>query len=159
MGNWPISRPWEQQPQAAETARDRNLQQLKEAAEKLDRMAPEQVRPQGCTAGGAMASLLQDRRQTHGAFTDHARLTQGLKRTMHLGKNWDTIPEDMKEALEMIQHKIGRILSGDPACQDHWADIEGYARLVSQRLLGSGQNQTAGLGRSPLPPSPLPPLR
>ena len=78
--------------------------------------------------------MLQERRQTHGAFTDHASLTQTLKTMMRRGKNWDALEPDMKEALEMIQHKIGRILNGDPAYQDSWVDIEGYARLVSQRL-------------------------
>jgi hypothetical protein len=43
------------------------------------------------------------------------------------------------EALEMIAHKIGRILSGDPNHQDHWDDIAGYAKLVSERLQGKPQ--------------------
>lgn len=97
-----------------------------------------------------VTKVLQERRQTHGAFIYHACLTQALKRAMRESKNWDTLPDDMKEALEMIQHKIGRILSGDPAYQDHWVDIEGYARLVSQRL---------GPDLSQQPPSPLPPQR
>jgi hypothetical protein len=83
---------------------------------------------------GKVNRILQDRRQTHGAFTDVAGLTQLLKTAMRRGKNWDMLEPGMKESLEMIQHKIGRILSGDPAYPDHWADIEGYALLVSQRL-------------------------
>lgn len=41
---------------------------------------------------------------------------------------------DMREALEMIAHKIGRILAGDPAYDDSWVDIAGYATRVAERL-------------------------
>jgi hypothetical protein len=34
----------------------------------------------------------------------------------------------------MIIHKIGRIVTGNPDVPDHWLDIEGYARLVRDRL-------------------------
>jgi len=34
----------------------------------------------------------------------------------------------------MICHKIGRIVNGDPNYYDSWADIAGYAKLVSDRL-------------------------
>ena len=34
----------------------------------------------------------------------------------------------------MIAHKIGRIINGDPDYDDSWADIAGYAKLVSDRL-------------------------
>jgi hypothetical protein len=40
----------------------------------------------------------------------------------------------MREALEMLAHKTGRILNGDPAYADSWHDIAGYVRLVEQRL-------------------------
>jgi hypothetical protein len=35
----------------------------------------------------------------------------------------------------MIQHKIARILNGDPTYTDNWHDIAGYATLVEQHLL------------------------
>jgi hypothetical protein len=43
--------------------------------------------------------------------------------------------DDQREALDMIAHKIGRILNGDPNYADSWHDLEGYARLVEQRLI------------------------
>lgn len=43
---------------------------------------------------------------------------------------------DAVEALEMIAHKIGRILNGDPGYADSWVDIAGYAQLVADRLNG-----------------------
>jgi len=43
---------------------------------------------------------------------------------------------DQREALEMIAHKIARIINGDPNYADSWVDIAGYAKLVSDRLEG-----------------------
>lgn len=81
---------------------------------------------------------LADRGTKYGEFTSHADVTQQLKSTMHefkAGSVWDKLEADQKEALEMIQHKIGRILNGDPNYVDSWVDIEGYAHLVSARLI------------------------
>ena len=40
----------------------------------------------------------------------------------------------MKESLEMVAHKIGRILNGDPFYHDSWHDCIGYLRLIEKRL-------------------------
>ncbi len=82
----------------------------------------------------SVADILTERGKTHGDYTDHATITQMLKRIMRTGKNWDGLSDIMKESLEMNAHKIGRILSGDPSHHDHWDDIAGYAKLVSQRI-------------------------
>ena len=79
------------------------------------------------------AALLVERGKTHGDYTDHATITQALKFCAKDGKNWHSNPPVVKEALEMIFHKIGRILSGDPDFRDHWDDIAGYAKLVADR--------------------------
>jgi hypothetical protein len=42
----------------------------------------------------------------------------------------------MAETLDMIAHKIGRIIAGNAAEPDHWRDIAGYAQLVANRLEG-----------------------
>ena len=77
---------------------------------------------------------LDERGTRYGEFPQHASITQGIKDAMSKGRNWDTLDDDMKEALEMTAHKIGRILNGDPNYIDSWHDIIGYARLVEQRL-------------------------
>lgn len=51
-------------------------------------------------------------------------------------KDREDLDDDMVEALEMIAHKVGRILNGDPAYSDSWVDIAGYAKLVADRLDG-----------------------
>lgn len=78
--------------------------------------------------------LLKERGKVHGDFSDHARVAQNLKGMMVNSRNWAQLSSVEKEALEMIQHKIARVLSGDPTHRDHWDDIAGYAMLVSQRL-------------------------
>jgi hypothetical protein len=78
---------------------------------------------------------LIERGSRYGSFTGHARITQHLKDEMRNAPNWfSRLDEDQREALEMIAHKIGRILNGDPTYADSWVDIEGYAHLVSKRL-------------------------
>ena len=39
-----------------------------------------------------------------------------------------------QEALDMIFHKIARILNGDPNYADSWHDIAGYATLIDKEL-------------------------
>ena len=81
--------------------------------------------------------ILKERAKTHGDFEDHAKITQNMKsymRSLDEGKAWDGLTFPMKESLDMIAHKIGRILNGNPYHEDHWADIAGYARLVADLL-------------------------
>ena len=46
----------------------------------------------------------------------------------------NTLSYQQLEALEMICHKIARIVAGDPDFADHWRDIAGYATLVANEL-------------------------
>lgn len=80
-------------------------------------------------------STLAQRGARYGAFTGHAKITQSIKRAMIDSPNWSSLSDDKKEALEMVAHKIGRILNGDPEYADSWHDIIGYTRLVEQTLL------------------------
>jgi hypothetical protein len=83
-----------------------------------------------------VASILSERGARYGKFSDHALITQELKRVMFDHRSRDALDSDMVEALEMIAHKIGRILNGDPSYADSWIDIAGYAKLVADRLQG-----------------------
>jgi hypothetical protein len=82
---------------------------------------------------------LAERGNRYGKFRDHAKITQELKRAIF--RHIDSVSkvkldEDQLEALEMICHKIGRIVNGDPDYADSWLDIAGYAKLVADRLEG-----------------------
>jgi hypothetical protein len=81
-----------------------------------------------------MDSILEHRRTTHGDFTDDADLAQGLKSLMRQSKNWDNLRSFQAEALDNMATKIARILSGDPNFPDHWRDLQGFPRLVEERL-------------------------
>ena len=93
---------------------------------------------------------LKERGERYGKFADHADITQALK-SFFQGDNlfpmrdevcerilsrWNMMESDQRECLEMIAHKIGRILNGDPNYGDSWRDIAGYATLVADRLEG-----------------------
>ena len=83
-----------------------------------------------------VTETLTERGNRYGKFKDHAELSQQLKEAMHCSNVWNHLEPDMREALEMIQHKVARILNGDHTYADSWHDIAGYAKLVDDRLNG-----------------------
>lgn len=90
------------------------------------------------TQNNALTDTLAERGNRYGTFKTHAEISQELKEVIR--KALDTrkkeIEPDQLEALEMIMHKIGRIVNGDPNYDDSWRDIAGYAMLVCDRLNG-----------------------
>lgn len=80
---------------------------------------------------------LEERGNRYGDFEGHAHITQNIKSAMANSPNWQGLQDDQKETLEMIAHKVGRILNGDPDYHDSWHDIVGYTKLVADRLLQS----------------------
>jgi hypothetical protein len=77
---------------------------------------------------------LDEREQRYGSFQEFANIEQRLKEPMQLSKAWGNLKPSQRSALEMIQHKIARILNGDPNYADNWHDIAGYATLVERTL-------------------------
>ncbi len=86
---------------------------------------------------------LAERGARYGSFTDHAKIAQALQEIMRgnvisggvaVKTGWYSLDADMRQALTTITDKIARILNGDPSYIDNWHDIQGYARLVEQRL-------------------------
>ena len=98
----------------------------------------------------SVAATLAQRGSRYGDFTDHARICQDLKEVMvgskkcmpdittqkelHYESGWNKLTPVQKQALEVIADKVARILSGDPNYDDNWHDIQGYAKLVEDRL-------------------------
>ena len=97
---------------------------------KLEEPKVEAPKPTGTDA------LLAERGARYGTFAEHALLTQSLKALMvgHAKKHSKEFTAAQAEALDMIAHKIGRIVNGDPNYADSWRDIEGYAKLVADDL-------------------------
>lgn len=77
--------------------------------------------------------ILDERKKTHGDFTEQANITHAIKNPMHSAPNYKNLSFVQRECLDMIAHKIGRILAGDPNVKDHWTDISGYSTLVANR--------------------------
>lgn len=76
---------------------------------------------------------LAERENTHGDYGDHADTTQKLKDVIRSGRTYGSLNAHERETLDMIAHKIGRIVSGNPHFHDHWHDIAGYATLSADR--------------------------
>ena len=85
---------------------------------------------------GKINSTINERGNNYGKFKDGADIMQELKSVMRSTPNWHKLTPSQREALEMIQHKIGRILNGNPSYTDSWHDIQGYAKLVEDELNG-----------------------
>ena len=83
-----------------------------------------------------ITNTLAERGKRYGEFKGHAEVTQDLKNDIarHLRIRGKNLAPDQQEALDMICHKIGRIINGDPDYDDSWVDIAGYAKLVADRL-------------------------
>lgn len=83
--------------------------------------------------------ILKDRGSRYGKFEQHARITQSMKDAMRLESmgTYTELPDYIKEALEMICHKIGRIINGDPYYLDSYMDIIGYTQLAIEQIKAS----------------------
>ena len=80
----------------------------------------------------SVKSTLKERGKRYGRFTTHAKISQHLQDVMHDTPGWEKLTPDKREALQMIQHKVARILNGDPEYKDNWHDIAGYATLAEE---------------------------
>ena len=115
-------------------------------SEQLATLAPA---PQGAAGSAPLAiemfdfpnqvdETLDARAVEYGKFIEGAEVMQMLKRVVQnaLSNRDKTLAHDQAEAMDMIIHKIGRIINGNPDVVDHWLDIAGYAQLVADRLNG-----------------------
>lgn len=96
-----------------------------------------------------LKATLAARGMRYGAFDGHAKLTQTLKACVIAhdgGVGWGRMSAAQKEAMDMILHKIGRIVNGDPDYDDSWIDIAGYAHLVVDSIRESGVQRVAKIG-------------
>ena len=80
--------------------------------------------------------ILKERGSSYGSFREQSYLSQRLKQTMRLQTDYNSMRPSQREALEMIQHKIARIINGDANYVDSWVDIAGYATLIVNELQG-----------------------
>ena len=103
----------------------------------------------------SIETTLAERGARYGSFIGHATITQALKSVMRgtilddlqdekfvsdlekacaaLKDKWPTLRVDVREGMEMVAHKFGRSLNGDPEYLDNFGDCQGYAKLVVDR--------------------------
>ena len=78
-----------------------------------------------------MDPAIPNRDDQHGGVQAVGEVSQRIKQWMRASDNWDSLSLGGRESLEMIAHKIGRVLSGsDPHDRQHWEDIAGYAHAA-----------------------------
>ena len=85
--------------------------------------------------------ILKERGKEYGEFPIHAEISQAMKELLKGNTRLDHVHT---EALEMIFHKIARILNGNPNNMDSWADIAGYAELVTRYIKSKSANIDIG---------------
>lgn len=99
------------------------------------------VRQSGDTSIGvailqpSVASTLKERSNTHQqpgplGYRMHASCTERLMEICRAQPNWASLNDSQKETVYMTQHKLARILTGNPNVPDHWQDIAGYNTLI-----------------------------
>ena len=79
-------------------------------------------------------NILEERGNTYGKFIDNAQIGQDLKDVVRRTHKWIYLSPDQKQMIDVIFDKISRLITGDPNHIDNYVDIEGYARLVRERL-------------------------
>jgi hypothetical protein len=83
-----------------------------------------------------LENILAERGKEYGDFKSQSELSQRLK--MFINSHLKNYPNNLSlekfEALEMIVHKISRIINGNPNNIDSWRDICGYSQLLVKEL-------------------------
>ncbi len=107
-------------------------------SEQLATLAPASLEIEMFDFPDQVDETLDARAVEYGKFIEGAEVMQMLKRVVQaaLNNRDKTLAHDQAEAMDMIIHKIGRIVNGNPDVVDHWLDIAGYAKLVADRLNG-----------------------
>jgi hypothetical protein len=78
-----------------------------------------------------MTPNIPNRDEQHGGMEAVGEISQHMKMAMRDGRNWESLTPGEQEALDMVAHKIARILSGsDPHDPQHWEDVAGYAHAT-----------------------------
>lgn len=80
----------------------------------------------------SVEDTLVTRGKRYGSFDSFSDVSQRLKGVIHesLEDRGKILSNPHKEAIDMILHKISRIINGDPYYTDNWHDIAGYAKLA-----------------------------
>jgi hypothetical protein len=84
-----------------------------------------------------VSNVLKERGGRYGSFSDNAKSTQLVYELL----THRDMPNEIKEAIHMIAHKLARVRHGDCMYEDSFVDIAGYATLASNWI--KEQNESA----------------
>ena len=91
-----------------------------------------------------ITDTLNDREKKYGRFAANAHIAQGMKNVARSTGGWNALPEDQREALDMIFNKIARQINGAQDYPDNFHDIAGYAMLAEQEILSQLREKSEG---------------
>jgi len=77
---------------------------------------------------------LEQRGSTYGDFASLADIEQMMKSILRFSPSWHKLQPFPESAIEMIVHKLARIVNGDPFYIENAHDIAGYAELMVRHL-------------------------
>ena len=80
---------------------------------------------------------LKEREGRYGSFGTFSMISQDLKKITgyYIDRQQCNLSDPHKEAIDMILHKLSRIINGDPHYKDNWHDIAGYAKLAEDECI------------------------
>lgn len=83
-------------------------------------------------------AITNERGRQYGDFRTQGEIAQSLKDYLRTLPGWNDLEFHQRESLDMIMHKVSRIMNGDPNIEDSWNDIAGYAHIVALRIPKKG---------------------
>ena len=78
--------------------------------------------------------ILETRDANYGNWDMQAEMSQQMKNVLRIAGTWKDLSDAQRESIDMILHKISRIVNGNPNYKDSWTDIIGYAKLIEKEL-------------------------
>jgi len=80
----------------------------------------------------SIKDTLHDRGASYGDFKTHAKISQAFKLLLEelCTETEKVLPDYQQEAIQMVFHKLGRVVNGDHMYIDSWRDMVGYLQLV-----------------------------
>ena len=85
----------------------------------------------------SVSQTINERGSNYGRFSGQSAISQKLKSVLKSQPNWTSLTSSQQESLEMICHKMARIINGRADYDDSWRDIAGYSMLVVEQLNGN----------------------
>lgn len=106
-----------------------------EKSPELSALPEEQYSGLSVNSDSTVRAILNSRGKEYGSFNSQANIAQGILSFLRLDPNkWMSLSNVQRSSLEMISHKLSRIVNGNPNHIDSWQDIAGYATLVVEHI-------------------------